>query len=363
MRFPDYETVTSTYTTIYDIRILDGRIRSCFAKEIENIHQLKEKLQRFEWIRDNSEDKYEASNAKTELSRINTLIKDISTGHSLSIYVNQTKELLELYDEVQPKSTTKVFGVKKSSAPDPHLAIRLKIIAKYLLVAKKYYPLNISRTHTNTDKCPECCFDLEDDFLGKTCSNTKCGYFIETFDTSPIHRENNQSNKLLYSRRENFAEGIRNFQGKQPKRPVDKVFEIIETEIELYHIDRTTLTKHALLQILRSKKLADNYADLNLIHSIITGISPPDISEYESILMYRYDLFEEVYETIKSDERQNSLHIQYVLRTFLRMEDYKCDPNDFITLKTRDVVLNHDQVMKKACEILAKKFPSMNWQF
>lgn len=362
MRFQNNEPIVASYTTNYNIHIIDDKIRNCFDQETKHLPILMEELKRLEWIKENS-DKYEVDKAKKEMLKVKEKIDDIKGQVQKGIYMEKVKDIIELYDDLQPLPTKKVFGVKSPDQPDPHLENRLKMIGKYLNIAKKYYPLNITRSIME-DKCPQCQMKMQDDMLGKVCSNNKCGYFTEAVEPFSCHKDSSHSNnKSQYDTRENFAEGIRNFQGKQPKRPSDKVMAIINEEIEKFRINPKTISKHDLLQILKNKKLSSDYCNLNLIHNIITGIPPPDISEYESVLMHRYDLYEEVYEEIKPTDRQNSLGIQYLLQAFLSMEGYECNKDDFSTLKTREVVLDHGQLVERACKILAKKFPNMNWKF
>lgn len=364
MKLVEVEKITATYATNYNIHNIDKRIKQMFEKEREMIGKLEEEKKRLEWIKDNSDDMVEIDLAKRALKEVMNQRQDIITGKKQNEYKEKTQEILDLYDMALPPTGGKVFGMKDDKQPDPNVEIRLKLIARYLQIAKKYYPLNITRTEIADSKCPNCGEKLDDKLIGLCCSNPKCGYFQEAVETMCSHKEFQQTNsKFPYSKKENFAEGMRNFQGKQPKRPPERVFDIVRQEMAKYNIDKTQLTKHALHQILRTKHLSENYSDLNLIYSIITETPPPDISHYESALLHRYDLFEEIYEDIKPEDRQNSLHIQYLLWAFLTQEGYRCDPDDFLTLKTREVLLEHDQVMRRACRILKSRYPHMNWTF
>src|SRR3989338_5393611 len=362
-RVEEIEAITGTYTNNYNICNIDKRIKNYIEQEKKEINNIDEEIERLDWIIENTEDKKEKTTAKNEKMQKIQRKEDIITNKRMNEYISKTKDYIDNYLLVLPPRSESVFGLKKKEQTvDHYREARLTIIARYLNIAKRYYPIKLLREEKHKYLCPLCQKEMEPCEIGVQCN--VCATFMETLESTSSHRELYQSNsKILYERRKNFEDTIKSFSGKQTKPIPDSVYSVIDSSLKRYGIDKPNITKDIIYLILKEEKLSENYSDINLIHSVLTGIPPPNIDDFEISLLHRYDLFEEIYPDVKPEDRQNSLHNPYLLWAFLLMEGYKCKVEDFSTLKTRDVIIEHDEVMRRGCVILADKYPDINWKF
>src|SRR3989338_6344170 len=326
---------------------MDKRIKNYLEQEKKEINNIDEEIERLDWIIENTEDKKEKTTAKNEKMQKIQRKEDIITNKRMNEYISKTKDYIDNYLLVLPPRSESVFGLKKKEQTvDHYREARLTIIARYLNIAKRYYPIKLLREEKHKYLCPLCQKEMEPCEIGVQCN--VCATFMETLESTSSHRELYQSNsKILYERRKNFEDTIKSFSGKQTKPIPDSVYSVIDSSLKRYGIDKPNITKDIIY----------------LIHSVLTGIPPPNIDDFEISLLHRYDLFEEIYPDVKPEDRQNSLHNPYLLWAFLLMEGYKCKVEDFSTLKTRDVIIEHDEVMRRGCVILADKYPDINWKF
>lgn len=192
-----------------------------------------------------------------------------------------------------------------------------------------------------------------------------CGNFEQRMEKM-VPKSNNKNEKTQYDPKDNFRSIVLTFQGKKSKKIPSSVYEKIDKILEKYHFDECsikTMKKETLVCILQENKLSDYYEDINILYQHYTGVSPPDLSNYEDNIFYRNSLVEEYFNEMKLNERQNSLNNFFKLYTFLNMEGYKCNPEDFPILKTRNVVVYHNKTMKIICEKLKSQHTHMNWEF
>lgn len=355
------ELIKDTYKYNYNIIELYEKIKQSYILEYENIHILKNEIKKLQWIKNNSNNEYEKLLAKKKIKLYCKQYIDIKKMKKLKKYIQLTANIIELYKEILPKQK-KIFGMKNDNYDDKYKKQRLLLIYKFLFYSKSFYPLDIKRIGNHYKLCPICDSELNKELSGLHCSNKDCRYYQETIEiicNDTLFKEKNTT--CPYDCKENFYKIILCFQGKQSKRPSKNVYNKIYQYCSKNNINYKNISKFQLSQILQFLKLTDHYVNINLIHSIITGISPPDISVYEDNLLYRYDLYEQVYNSIK--KRKNSLQIHFLLQHFLTMEGYYINPDDFLYLKTREVQLRHDHTMKICCEILQNRYPDMNWTY
>jgi hypothetical protein len=91
------------------------------------------------------------------------------------------------------------------------------------------------------------------------------------------------------------------------------------------------------------------YEDVNLICHLYWGWLLPDISADEDQIMNDYDMTQDVFKKIPKD-RRSSLNAQYRLWQHLRIRGYKYPIDDFKIVKTPDILVEHDRIMKIMCE-------------
>jgi hypothetical protein len=359
------EIIKDNYKYNYNIVELYEKIKKSYILEYNKSYILKNEIKKLQWIKKNSNNEYEKLLAKKKLIIYYKQYIDIKNMTKLKQYIKLTNNIIQLYKEILPKKKL-IFGMKNDNYDDKYKKQRLLLIYKFIFYSKSFYPLDIKKIGNHHKLCPICDSELNKELSGLHCSNINCRYYQETIEiicNNTLFKEKNTA--CPYDCKENFYKIILCFQGKQSKRPSKNVYNNIYLYCNKNDINYKTISKFELSQILQILKLTDHYVNLNLIHSIITGINPPDISVYEDNLLYRYDLYEEIYNTIKHTikERKNSLQIHFLLQHFLCMEGYDVNHDDFLYLKTRDVQLNHNYTMKICCNLLQHKYPDMNWTY
>ena len=91
------------------------------------------------------------------------------------------------------------------------------------------------------------------------------------------------------------------------------------------------------------------YEDINMIHTHFTGIPCPDISDIEYLLYEDFDKVVDAYESLEDIDRIHFLNGQYILYQLLRRRKIKVKESDFDILKTRERLVEHDEIYQKIC--------------
>lgn len=296
--------------------------------------ELKADIGRLEWISNNNEDEKDEcqlllEEKKIELKQVENLEVDF-VSKSKAIMENQTPySLVQLY----------------------------KLCNEY----------DNESTHVFQKQIPsicDCCYNIMEVKSGMSICST-CGHFEQRLEKT-VPKSNNKNEKSQYDPKDNFRSIVFTFQGKKSKRIPDFVYEKIDKALKKYHFDESskkTMKKETLICILQENKLSDYYEDVNILYQHYTSIPPPDLSMYENEIFYRNSLVEEYFNNMDLDDRQNSLNNFFKLYVFLSMEGYKCNPDDFPILKTRNVVVYHNRTMKLICSKLKAEHKNMNWDF
>jgi hypothetical protein len=179
-----------------------------------------------------------------------------------------------------------------------------------------------------------------------------CGFAVKHFASVASYQENNRINvaqRYVYDKRAHFGDSIKKFQGKQNTTISEEVYKDLWAKLKSHDIPIEKLTKDHLYEFLKLTKHSDHYEDIILIYSEMTKKSAPNISKLEQKLFALFDEVDPVYERVKPVGRVNFLNGQYVLYKLLQKLRYPCRTTDFYILKTRDKMLQHDQIWKKIC--------------
>lgn len=172
----------------------------------------------------------------------------------------------------------------------------------------------------------------------------------------------------MYDRKIHFRDCINQYQGKQNSTIDDQVYKDLENQLENNyiligdkHTDRkirfSKVTKEQILMLLKDLEYTKHYENVHLIHYMLTGVKPDDISHLEDQLLDDFDTLTELYDkTFKGINRKNFINTQYVLYQLLRRHKHPCKKEDFAILKTSERQDFHDNI----CSDL---FKQKNWNF
>lgn len=203
----------------------------------------------------------------------------------------------------------------------------------------------------------------------------KCGLTPDqdhTYSTNISYKDINRVNlasKYLYDRITHFKDCINQFQGKQNSSIDPKVYDDLIRQFlahDLIPADYKTMpksvafkdiTKEHIMLFLKESGYTKHYEDMVLIHSVLTGISPPNITALENQLLHDFDQLTSLYDKkYRQHDRKNFINTQYVLYQLLKRHKFPCKKEDFNILKTIDRKFYHDDI----CKAL---FEELDWNF
>lgn len=307
-----------------------------------------------------------------DIIRLDSQIKSLLNGDELQEYIYVTRPLIDKYLHYQSKPKSSNFFNKKK---DNHLNSNEinPIFSEYISYAKHYTNIdynniNIINIETNTKNKNK---NNNNDIFICECGNTEfispdehilscvfCGLDRENNRVSTSFKDIERINvsvKYKYSKHTYFRETINRYEGKQNKTISPEVFEAIISWSDKHHIQTKQLSKEQVFMALQETKNSIFYEDVNLIHSHFTGIPCNDISHVKHHLFGDFDKVIKVYETLNLD-RVNSLNSQYILFQLLRRKGIVVSRNDIFLLKTREKMVEYDNIYKQICEILEWTF-------
>lgn len=333
----------------YDILNIHNEILEQFNQEYINIDNMKKEKEKAKWIIENTKSNKEYLHAEERYNHLENKIRIIEGGIELARYLYQSEKILSKYQDLMEKPIeinfmgTKKFHIKKEKED---------LIKQYINVAKNYITIEPIIENDIINLCEVCEVPMKtaDDLL-LVCP--ECGYSYKNLTCVSGFQENsriNNAQRYTYEKEIHFLDAIKKYQGKQNTTIPDKVYEDIRKKVESHDIPYEKLKKDHIYEFLKSTKNNDYYEDINLIYSQLTGIQPPDISHLEEELKSLFKEIDKIYEEVKPPGRLNFLNGQYVLFRFLQKLKYPCRTEDFSILKTRDKLLEYEEIWKKICQ-------------
>ena len=335
-----------------DIFELHSQILDILEEEFNQLTDLKKKTTRFEWIITNSDDEVERQLANNELSKLKTQVNLIESGYREAKYIHRTEGMLNEFTEILNQPIRVDFmGNRVFDQYDRKQAL----IIEFLNVAKDYITVQPVEGQKRSMLCDECRVELqrEDDFLF-VCP--LCGFAVKHFASVVSYQENNRINvaqRYVYDKRAHFGDSIKKFQAKQNTTISEDVYRDLWDKLHSHDIPIEHLSKDHLYEFLKLTRHSDHYEDITLIYCEMTSNAAPNISHLEHKLFALFDEVDPVYERVKPLGRVNFLNGQFVLFKLLQKLKYPCREEDFYILKTREKMLEHDQIWKKICHELS----------
>ena len=363
-------SLTKLNSQDYDILHIDTHIRNRLKGSITTIPELQKDLKTLLWILNNSDDPLDRIQARTESSILRKRIQDIEHSFEYGFYILRTTDLLEQYRDLFEKTKTRSFVSigSENGICEKLVAQKNLLISKFLRIAREYVQLENFTVRSSRLVCESCSgseFEQSDDEAIYTCK--QCGNTLELLDDSPTYKDTdrvNMASRYQYTCRGHFIEAMNKFEGKQNTTIPKGVRELLEREMKNHNLTVETTSKDHIYMFLAEKKLSAHYEDINLIYYMITGASPPNITEYRPKLLELFDLQEEAYLEVKDPGRTNSLNVNYKLYKLLQLVGYPCKKDDFYILRTRTKLEEHDEKWREIIEILKKNHPDQKiWRF
>jgi len=347
-----------------DILFINEQIKKKLLSKLSTMEIMKQDLSSLLWILNNSTSPLDKIQAKKERDILQRRFMDLESGFEYALYLLKTSDMIEEYKRLMSETANSKSFVKNYTPQDSAKIFRKnQIISDYLRVAKQYINLEHSFNFRKTMICNACYsanLKESDDCSIFYCN--ACGNQVEILDDAPTFKDAervNMSSRYTYTCKGHFSESMNRFEGKQNTEISEKVIEILKREIKIHGLDDKTFTKDHLYLFLSENKLSDFYADINLIYFLITKINPPDITNYRNELLEMFEQLEEAYREVKSDDRLNSLNVNWKLYKLLQLLDYPCKKDDFFCLKTPTKQTEHEQAWFDMIEYLKNKYPNI----
>lgn len=344
----------------YDILQLDEKIKKFIIEETKKIHQYKERIKVIKNLLNNNCLQYrKIKELKEELDSLNKKISELETNNMLSEYICISQKIISEYMKILSVPVNISFFGKRNESETATTNQKDNLLSKFLEIAKKYIPIKTYKKETNKKVVCECGsneFSYSENTM--TCEN--CGienslYTIQT-NFKDIDRVN-LSQKYKYSKKVYFRDTVNRYEGKQNKKINKKVYDDIENWFIKHNLlsegdtefkKHSKITKDHIYMALSETGNNLHYEDINLLHNQFTGIPCPDISSVREDLFEDFDKIMSAYDSIDVD-RVNSLNSQYILYQLLRRRKIKVNENDFGMLKTRDRLIEYDEIYVQLC--------------
>lgn len=357
---PEIIELVETDDGEFDIFTLHESIKKVIKNKKEQVPDFQEKLERYEWIRDNTEDVIEKKDAIELIFQVKKEIKKFSNHNQLKEYENLTRSVIEQYRRIL---STRSYSNFMDSTSDNASSSSSKSLKKqelqhqFFQIASKYVNIKPLKSKKKAMACANCgskTFAMDED---DTFYCTQCSTCYDVLEVCPAFKDKdriNMSKRFRYSCERHFSEAFEKVQGKQNTTIPDDIIEKVNDFIEQNgNITKKNLQIAHILLVLQMYGYTDKYEDAYLIHSMVTGIPPRDISKYKDIVMKDYRKQQEIASDIKvNTSRKNSLNVYYVLCRLLQKCGYNCKLQDFYCLKTDETKEEHDDVWKRRCEKL-----------
>jgi hypothetical protein len=302
-------------------------------------------------------------------------IKNIREKTTYNFYIMETTELLENYTKFL-HSPVKVNFMGKQKTIDVN---KDEIITKYCSIAKNYTETEIHfyKQIDNKIICLNelCKKTMPIDIIDNNYVCIGCGTMlgmVSSFSSYKDVERVNMSSKYTYDRKIHFRDCINQFQGKQNATIDQTVYDKLMEQFELHGLLHTgkdmhqrcaDITREHIYLFLKETGFSKHYEDLVLIHYMMTGKRPDDISAFEPDLLDDFDVltnaYDQKYRKNQTIDRKNFINTQYVLFQLLRRHKYPCKRQDFNILKTIDRKSFHDDVCKCLFEQLGWNFTAL----
>ena len=191
----------------------------------------------------------------------------------------------------------------------------------------------------------------------------KCGseeYMLVVSDFPSFRDPPKERNNYAYKKINHLNEILNQFQAKESTIIPEEVMNEVICEIKKRRIQNVAqLTDTDMREILKKLNRSKYYEHATHILSRLNGNPPPTITpEIEEKIRAMFQEIQAPFLLYCPDDRTNFLSYSYILYKFfelLELDEYK---SYFSLLKSRDRLIEHDQIWKKICEYLRWEFIS-----
>lgn len=229
-----------------------------------------------------------------------------------------------------------------------------------------YRMVHHDKTHASGwEVCATCNIPLVYDPVEASVSCTLCGKTIPYFEAG-IRGLNYQEQvdyaskrAFTYKRISHFVECLNASQAKQNTSIPDSVIDIMHQEMRKYRMSPEKVTSQHVRSFLKRRGLVKYYEHVNYILSMINHTKKTTLPKHvEDTLVKMFVATQKPFESVSDTDRVNFLRYNYIIYKLLELIGETEYLHMFPLLKSREKMIQHDQVWKRICE-----HPLLQWPF
>lgn len=291
------------------------------------------------------------SHLEMDLQEIRLKIKDINF---IRFYFVEIRNILKDYVQLMQIPTANSFFQNDRRDHDKKKLYIIKSFWEIFNSYKKYYKLKMCDKNEEDPNICQYCQSNVGYFFDETiivcynCMSEKI-YFIQSSNTDTTR----VNTKYIYDRNQHFRDCMIRFQGKQKNTIPQNIIENISKNLKAYRLVNISLSH--VCMILKNLGYSKYYDDYVLIHHLITGEQPSDISFIEEQLLQEFDIINMELKNFKELNKKN-FNTQYMLFLLLKHHNIDVNPDHFMLIKSNERKLFTDKICKTI-------FKSLGWKF
>lgn len=309
---------------------------------------------------------------------LNIFISTNNFHNKLDNYFKLIVEYIGIYlnDQFLPKETLKTSSLIKNDLKYDDLIISnfassidglttfkkiVNRVKEYVIEYNKLY--NKEEICKNKyDHCTHCDIKMIVKINTSELTCPKCGHLTTligtVFEDSQFYSQEGQRFKHgSYNPMRHCKSWIESIQAKDKSSIDESVIQKIKDKIKknrIINVNNISIDQYR--KYLKELKLTSFNNNITLIRKQITGISPPQLSHDETIMLYNYfDKSIKTYNIIKSQEKRNSLFFPYFifkcLEIIIKDPIKKKELLNCIHLQEKNTLIDNDKYWFKICEL------------
>lgn len=379
------DRIVATYVDDLDILEIHKCIQTIFIGRRMKIPHIKKKIKVYhERIKKALSLKLTANDIRSLqecIARLEAKVLSFGCSEEWKIYIDAAYDILINYQKISSDKTKGFVSFETKIEDETIIQNRIKLINKYLEIARNYIEINVVNQNNLNKYCPgNCGTDFSkietDEELG-SCICPACGYVQDMLSKMSFYKEPSRvgiNNRNDYQDIENFIKVLDRFEGKQNNNIPEKLyFQLDEYYVSIYlhpgsyyrdlPLEKEEKTIELILKPGTSPKMLKEgliktqnsafFDDNILIGHIYYGWKLPDLSLYRPKIIEDYIKTQSVYYELPVEfrEREASLHTQFRLLVQLLAVGFPCDPDHFFIQGSRESLENHQRLWKIMCEL------------
>ncbi len=383
--------IEATYKDNYNILHIDDLIRKKLNQEkYTDLENLKIKYKNLEHLTNYPQNYVDRETTINNMTEIMKQITKIENGENLQAYEAKVKDLIFAYKKFSGLIKTVSFEISDNNDEidddDNNYDIekfeeRNNIIERYLEIASNYLSINIVKINNfKKEICYGCGKSLakilpnDDGFVRCPDQNCQTENIVTVY--TKITKEGIYNNSGAPESIDNFLKAFTYYQGLQNIKLNENLFTKLDEHFRKLkkpigdQIKKLPLTSrgmrgetdHKMMwTALSSIGFSEYFKHSNYICNIYWGWVLPNVMHLREIIIYHYNITQQIYNKIPVEERErdSSLGVPYRLWKHLQLVGHECYMDEFRIVVSRESLNCHDKLWKRMTDEANKIDPSI----